>query len=102
MKKPRCIGNRKRHYFGQNRGGGGGMALTPVRKCVWCGWDRGYIHTGYWNKLWLKAMRAEKGDNRARVTVLKETARIIGRGQRRRRRDEKDDYGMGGVRKGQN
>ena len=83
MKSPKCLeGRRKRHYFGQNRGTASGLNISPQSKCVWCGWDRGYVYEGYWNKLWLKTIRAIKGDEKARATVLKETGRIIRRSRK--------------------
>lgn len=83
MKSPQCLeGRRKRHYFGQNRGTASGLSISPRSKCVWCGWDRGFVYEGFWNKLWLKAMQANRGDEKARATVLKETERIIRRSRK--------------------
>jgi len=81
MKVPRCLERRKRHYFGQHRNGSRGPSIPNRSKCVWCGWDRGYVYEGFWPMLLMKANKAIKGDERARNTVIKETTRIIKRGQ---------------------
>ena len=33
----KCLPGRKRHYFGRNNRGGGGMGQPNTYRCLWCG-----------------------------------------------------------------